>query len=698
MKNTYVYICTLLILLCQAQDSFALPYQVNNVCGSELGSINIELDAPNGPFQYIWSNGSTTSGISNIPAGIYTVTVSDAHDCTATESIEVEQTGAIINSFTTTCAPVNPDDITDAVTTAEIVLGGNIAFPINYFTNMQEVIDELGNVEGVVELETTELSIPTGYVIFNNIYNLTIVDANGCVTTATAVMDCTCDETPYYDYELDCTGDFTTVVNIYCTPHPFYWQLQYDHDDDTSTPWQIITSGTSYTNEIPIAYATTDDFDEYDARIQIFSGTDSSGDLLFTFGNFECLSPVGGLSEGDSCDNDSAPSFSEDIVTTVQACVGREVCISFYASDEDGIKDVTVNTGSTATVSETMTYGGQTYPELDYGEITAFAEGKFCWIPNEEDIGNKTVIVRAYDDIAPLYCPESALQAYTINISCCIDGVEFGTQNATVGCNGEQLAGGSVEFIPFKIAACEHEPTQFLVNSGTQTTVTDLSAGNHTFDITVDGATYQQNVVIGEQTIPANHVNVSVNKQPTTGTCFNDNCTGSITLSTSGGYGSYYYNWSDCPDFEALSTEEASLPYCDGLSSTTRNNLCAGNYRVTVTDMETGCSTTKTINILMSSGSGGGTNIDDSEPDLRLFPVVYSSNTTITYDIKEDAEVTLKVYNALGQPVTTLVNSESKAPGTYTLQHNSESLNSGIYIYHLQVCNKVKGKLGIKQD
>jgi hypothetical protein len=45
--------------------------------------------------------------------------------------------------------------------------------------------------------------------------------------------------------------------------------------------------------------------------------------------------------------------------------------------------------------------------------------------------------------------------------------------------------------------------------------------------------------------------------------------------------------------------------------------------------------------------------------------------------------VTLKVYNVLGDEVTTLVN-EEKSAGSYEVKFDASQLSSGIYFYKLQ--------------
>jgi hypothetical protein len=65
------------------------------------------------------------------------------------------------------------------------------------------------------------------------------------------------------------------------------------------------------------------------------------------------------------------------------------------------------------------------------------------------------------------------------------------------------------------------------------------------------------------------------------------------------------------------------------------------------------------------------------------YPNPFNPVTSISYTLAGNAMTTLKVYNVLGQEVTTLVN-EVKAPGAYTVNWNASDLASGIYFYRLQ--------------
>lgn len=53
----------------------------NASCGLCNGSIQLQLTGATNPVSYVWSNGSTTSTITNLCAGDYSVTVTDANGC-----------------------------------------------------------------------------------------------------------------------------------------------------------------------------------------------------------------------------------------------------------------------------------------------------------------------------------------------------------------------------------------------------------------------------------------------------------------------------------------------------------------------------------------------------------------------------------------------------------------------------------------
>lgn len=64
------------------------------------------------------------------------------------------------------------------------------------------------------------------------------------------------------------------------------------------------------------------------------------------------------------------------------------------------------------------------------------------------------------------------------------------------------------------------------------------------------------------------------------------------------------------------------------------------------------------------------------------YPNPFNPITTISYALPQDGIVTLKIYDALGREVKTLVN-EFKTTGRYTVKFDASKLSSGVYIYKL---------------
>lgn len=75
------------------------------------------------------------------------------------------------------------------------------------------------------------------------------------------------------------------------------------------------------------------------------------------------------------------------------------------------------------------------------------------------------------------------------------------------------------------------------------------------------------------------------------------------------------------------------------------------------------------------------------------FPNPFNPDTTIKYDLAESADVTLQIYNVLGQVVRTLVASEAQDAGRYQIRWNGMDergvpVSSGIYFYQIAADGK----------
>ena len=130
----------------------SLTVPANTTCGLDNGVIDLTVNGGVTPYSYIWSNGTTTEDLTGLAAGSYTVTVTDANQCTATESVVIDDSSVPTFTF---------PDITEC-DGVPIVLNGNPA----------------GGV----------YSIPNPYTGPSTTYTYTYTDANGCTATATGTI------------------------------------------------------------------------------------------------------------------------------------------------------------------------------------------------------------------------------------------------------------------------------------------------------------------------------------------------------------------------------------------------------------------------------------------------------------------------------------------------------------------------------
>ncbi|MBK6507457.1 MAG: T9SS type A sorting domain-containing protein [Ignavibacteria bacterium] len=83
-------------------------------------------------------------------------------------------------------------------------------------------------------------------------------------------------------------------------------------------------------------------------------------------------------------------------------------------------------------------------------------------------------------------------------------------------------------------------------------------------------------------------------------------------------------------------------------------------------------------------GGVGITNISSVVEGYDLsqnYPNPFNPSTTITFSIPKSEEVTLRIYNSLGQIVQTVINGDNLSAGKYRVDFSGENLTSGIYYY-----------------
>jgi gliding motility-associated-like protein len=136
---------------------------ISENCGASDGQISTTVTGGTAPYTYAWSpSGQTTSTLTNVPTGTYSVTVTDANACTISETYVVPVTGGIIINVSPSFTSVTQGD------SVQLTASGAVSYTWTPTTG----------------LSCTDCSNPYATPMETTTYTVTGVDANGCTGEA----------------------------------------------------------------------------------------------------------------------------------------------------------------------------------------------------------------------------------------------------------------------------------------------------------------------------------------------------------------------------------------------------------------------------------------------------------------------------------------------------------------------------------
>lgn len=555
--------------------TFSGGYNVS--CGGSDGAINLLVTGGNTTYTYSWSNGETTQNIDSLPAGIYTVTITDANGCTFSDNITLTQPGAYSSAISSptynggyniTCNGANNGAI-------DLTMSGGTP-PYNYVWSTTDTVEDLsGLAPGLYTVTvtdnnnctiTTSITLTEPLVLQSFItsptnpggYNISCFGgANGSVTVSGI------DGTPGYTYLWSNGSTTATLTNLSIGPH--YVTI-------TDANNCIVIDSITLT-EPPILAVTSITSPQYPGGWNIScNGSDDGAVDITVAGGAPGYSYL--WSNGDTTPNITNVSVTVYIVTVtdVNGCTATNsitltepqlLSSNIVPSVTPGGTNISCNGGSDGSVNLIVNGGtaGYTFDWSNGSTIedpTGLSAGTY-YVTITDTNGCVTA------DTITLTEP-AGMNSSTITSN--YNGSGVSCNNSCDGNIDLTVNGGAA---PYTYLWSDNTSGQDLLNlcSGTYTvTITDANGCT-----TTDGATITQ---------PApNTVILTVSDYNGFGVSCNNSCDGFVNLALSGGTAPYSIIWNTNDTTASISS------------------LCAGNYNYTVTDANN-CSVSNSVTITQS--------------------------------------------------------------------------------------------------
>lgn len=213
------------------------------------GSLNISMIGGTPGFNYIWQDGSgnsisTTNLISNLPAGVYYITVTDSHNCIFSSSYSLPQAAELVSLMQTPIMPkCNASNDGQAIVVAS---GGTAPYSFLWSDVLNTASDTILTLGGTADyfvtitdnnscttIDSVHIDAPTPIVITGNSFQSTCIGSDGWAYVEVA------GGTPAYNFLWSNSSVNDTILNLAAGN---YTVTVYDANACTSTYTTIINS------------------------------------------------------------------------------------------------------------------------------------------------------------------------------------------------------------------------------------------------------------------------------------------------------------------------------------------------------------------------------------------------------------------------------------------------------------------------
>jgi gliding motility-associated-like protein len=502
----------------------------NVLCnGNATGSIITNVTGGNAPYNYQWNNNETTSSINNIPAGNYSLLVTDINNCFVQQSIVITEPTALSVTGTVTNVLCNADG-SGAIDVA--VSGGTTVY--TYLWSGGQTSEDLANIAAGNYTQTVTdgngCSVVNNYTVTEPtvlnvaINNTTNVSCNGLSngSVATTISGGTLPFTYAW-------SNGATTANLINIPAGNYILTVTDANGCTATVSSTITEPAILTLQLtgnnPLCFA---------AATGNVNAVVNGGTTPYTY-NWNNGATTQNIS------NVSAGNYSL-VVTDANNCFVQQaiILISPTALNVIGsITNVSCNGNNLGAVTLNVSGGTTPYNYLWSNNTT---------VQNLTGVngGNYTVTVTDGNGC-------SVVNSYTVTEPSVLNAVISNTTN--VSCNG--LSNGSI-FTTISGGTLPY--TYSWSNGSTTANLVNTSAGSYTVTVTdANGCTTTVNSTITEPNV------LTLQLTGNNPLCFAAT-TGSVNAVINGGTTPYTYNWNN------------------GTITQNISNVAEGNYSLIVTD------------------------------------------------------------------------------------------------------------------